>query len=72
MIEFIRARWEPVGEGNPGKPTRPGVGMPGHEQKQKRNKLVSRPDPNDKIYPAYVLVTKPDPHWEVGRGSFGR
>lgn len=38
MMEFIRARWKLVGGRGPGKPTSPGVGKPGCEQKQKRNK----------------------------------
>lgn len=72
MMEFIRARWKLVGEGTQESPHAWGVGNPGHEQKQKRKISVSRPDSNDKIYPGNMLVTKPNPQWEVGRGSFGR
>lgn len=51
------------GEGNPGKPTCLGVGKPGREQKQKRKKSASRSDPNYKIHPGNVLVTKLASHW---------
>lgn len=65
MMEFIRARWKLVGERTQESPHSPGgcrVGRPGREQKQKGNKLVSRPDPNDKIPPGNELVTKPAPN----------
>lgn len=51
---------------DPGEPTCLGVGRPGLEWKQKRNKSVSRPDPNDKIHPWNALVIKMAPHFEVG------
>ena len=51
-----------MGEGTQESPhTRPGVGKPGRERKQKRNKPVSRPDPNDKIHPWNVLGDKAGP-----------
>lgn len=63
MMEFIRARWKLVGGGGvPREPACPGVGKHGPEQKQKRNKSVSRPDPNDAIHPGNVLMKKPAPH----------
>lgn len=39
------------------------MGKPGHEKKQKRKKSASRSDPNYKIHPGNVLVTKLASHW---------
>lgn len=53
---------EASGRGVLREPACPGVGKHGPEQKQKRNKSVSRPDPNDAIHPGNVLMKKPAPH----------
>lgn len=45
---------EAGGGRDPGKPTRPGVGKPGLEWKQDRDKPVSRAHSNDKIHPGKV------------------
>lgn len=61
MMEFIRARWKPVGEGTQESPHALGVEKPSPEQKQKRTKPVSRPDPNDRIHPSECAGDKDSP-----------
>lgn len=58
-----------MGGRDPGKPTCPGVGRPGRGRTLERTKLVSGPDPSEKIRPQNEQVPKVAPRCKVRRGT---